>query len=84
MLNSVQPKFVWLFLASYNAAPDAIPVALRTQADTEEQARNNLAGEWSLTFAAKIRTQCSLHDIGEGFFSLNLYTGEMAKVVCNA
>lgn len=31
---------------------------LRIEADTEEEARGILTGSWSLTFAAKIRTNC--------------------------
>lgn len=48
-------KFTWLFLAAY-ADPKALPVVLRAQADTEEEARAHLAGDYSLTFAAKINT----------------------------
>ncbi|EMX5218156.1 TPA: host cell division inhibitor Icd-like protein [Klebsiella pneumoniae] len=54
-----QPKFTWLFLATY-ADPQALPVVLRTQANTEYEARSQLAGDFSLTFAAKIRTDCPL------------------------
>lgn len=55
--TNTRPAFTWLFLATY-ADPKALPVTLRTQADTEESARELLAGEYSLTFAAKIRTDC--------------------------
>ncbi|ENJ5556682.1 host cell division inhibitor Icd-like protein [Citrobacter freundii] len=50
-----QTKFTWLFLATPkdNACT---PIVLRTQADTEESARNTFQG-WDLTFAAKIRTE---------------------------
>ncbi|EOE1079842.1 TPA: host cell division inhibitor Icd-like protein [Klebsiella quasipneumoniae] len=54
-----QPKFTWLFLANY-ADSQALPVVLRTQANTEYEARSQLAGGFSLTFAAKIRTDCPL------------------------
>lgn len=54
-----QPKFTWLFLATY-ADPQALPVVLRTQANTEYEARSQLAGDFSLTFADKIRTDCPL------------------------
>ncbi|KLP39504.1 host cell division inhibitor Icd-like protein [Enterobacter ludwigii] len=49
-------KFTWLFIATY-ADPKAIPVVVRTQADTEEEARQQLDGGFTLTFAAKIRTE---------------------------
>ncbi|QXD00420.1 host cell division inhibitor Icd-like protein [Klebsiella sp. PL-2018] len=54
-----QPKFTWLFLA-ISADSQALPVVLRTQANTEYEARSQLAGDFSLTFAAKIRTDCPL------------------------
>lgn len=50
-------KFTWLFLATY-ADPKALPVVLRAQAETEDDARHRLSGDWSLTFAAKINTAC--------------------------
>ncbi|EAY1317964.1 host cell division inhibitor Icd-like protein [Salmonella enterica] len=50
-------KFTWLFLATY-ADPKALPTVMRTQADTEADARQMLAGDYSLTFAAKINTAC--------------------------
>lgn len=52
-----RPAFTWLFLATY-AGPKALPVTLRPQANTEEESRELLAGNYSLTFAAKIRTDC--------------------------
>lgn len=54
-----QPKFTWLFLANY-ADSQALPVVLRTQANTEYEARSQLDGDLSLTFAANIRTDCPL------------------------
>ncbi|ECF5917025.1 host cell division inhibitor Icd-like protein [Salmonella enterica subsp. salamae] len=75
-------KFTWLFLAAY-ADPKALPVVLRTQADTEEEARAHLAGDYSLTFAAKIRTECQVFDIGEGFMTLTVLNKEM-EAACYA
>lgn len=57
--TNTRPAFTWLFLATY-ADPEALPVTLRTQADTEEEARELVAGDYSLTFAAKIRTDCPI------------------------
>lgn len=48
-------KFTWLFLATPKKH-DCTPIVLRTQADSEEAARNTFPG-WDLTFAAKIRTE---------------------------
>ncbi|WP_352438982.1 host cell division inhibitor Icd-like protein [Citrobacter freundii] len=55
MTAPTHPIFTWLFLATpkNNACT---PIVLRTQADTEEAARNTFQG-WDLTFAAKIRTE---------------------------
>ncbi|MCR1226328.1 host cell division inhibitor Icd-like protein [Klebsiella quasipneumoniae] len=59
-MHNPQPKnFTWLFLATY-ADAKALPVVLRTQANTEDEARSQLAGDFSLTFAAKIRSDCPL------------------------
>ncbi|VUC76199.1 Uncharacterised protein [Raoultella terrigena] len=58
-MRNPQPKsFTWLFLATYTDAK-ALPVVLRTQANTEDEARLQLIGDFSLTFAAKIRSDCS-------------------------
>lgn len=54
------PKFTWLFLATY-ANPKAMPTVLRTQADTEADARQQLEGDYTLTFAAKINTTCTVN-----------------------
>lgn len=59
--TNTRPAFTWLFLATY-ADPKAMPVTLRTQADTEREAREQLAGDYSLMFAAKIRTDCPVVD----------------------
>lgn len=59
-MHNPQPKnFTWLFLATY-ADAKLLPVVLRTQANTEDEARSQLAGDFSLTFAAKIRSDCPL------------------------
>lgn len=59
-MRNPQPKnFTWLFLATY-ADSRALPVVLRTQANTEDEARSKLTGDFSLTFAAKIRSDCPL------------------------
>ncbi|EBS4085686.1 host cell division inhibitor Icd-like protein [Salmonella enterica subsp. enterica serovar Newport] len=55
MAKSTCPKYTWLFLATPKKH-DCTPIVLRTQADTEESARNTFQG-WDLTFAAKIRTE---------------------------
>jgi hypothetical protein len=59
MLNPQPKSFTWLFLATY-ADPKALPVVLRTQANNEDEARSQLTGDFSLTFAAKIRSDCPL------------------------
>ncbi|MEH5733994.1 MULTISPECIES: host cell division inhibitor Icd-like protein [Klebsiella/Raoultella group] len=59
-MHNPQPKnFTWLFLATY-ADAKLLPIVLRTQANTEDEARSQLSGDFSLTFAAKIRSDCPL------------------------
>ncbi len=59
-MRNPQPKnFTWLFLATY-ADSRAVPVVLRIQANTEDEARSQLTGDFSLTFAEKIRSNCPL------------------------
>lgn len=53
-------KFTWLFLATPKKH-DCTPIVLRTQADSEEAARNTFPG-WDLIFAAKIRTESPFQD----------------------
>ncbi|HBY6059942.1 TPA: host cell division inhibitor Icd-like protein [Klebsiella pneumoniae] len=53
-------KFTWLFLATPKKH-DCTPIVLRTQADSEEAARNTFPG-WDLVFAAKIRTESPFQD----------------------
>lgn len=45
-MRNPQPKsFTWLFLATYDD-PLALPVVLRTQANTEDEARSQLTGDF--------------------------------------
>lgn len=53
-------KFTWLFLATPKKH-ECTPIVLRTQADSEEAARNTFPG-WDLVFAAKIRTESPFQD----------------------
>lgn len=56
-----RPAFTWLFLAQPKGEEwKGQPVTLRTQADTEEEARDAFPS-WDLTFAAKIRTASPLN-----------------------
>ncbi|EBS7634086.1 host cell division inhibitor Icd-like protein [Salmonella enterica] len=59
MQGAIMNKFTWLFQAIY---PDhQPPVVMRTQAGTEEDARRQLSGEWSLIFVAKLNTACPVN-----------------------
>ncbi|AVR36009.1 host cell division inhibitor Icd-like protein [Klebsiella quasipneumoniae subsp. similipneumoniae] len=59
-MRNPQPKnFTWLFLATYDD-PLVLPVVLHAQGNTEDEARSQLTGDFSLTFAAKIRSDCPL------------------------
>lgn len=60
MAKPTCPKFTWLFLATPKKH-DCSPIVLRTQADSEEAARNTFPG-WDLIFAAKIRTESPFQD----------------------
>lgn len=51
-------NYTWLFLSTPKGQT-CTPIVLRTQAGTEEAARNTFPG-WDLTFAAKIRTDLQL------------------------
>ncbi|WP_072049796.1 host cell division inhibitor Icd-like protein [Enterobacter roggenkampii] len=54
-------KFTWLFLGTPKGEQwTGAPVTLRTQASTEEDARNAFPS-WNLTFAAKIRTDSPIN-----------------------
>lgn len=77
--TQTRPKFTWLFLAMAKDHPDWLPVIVRVNADTEDTARQAFPG-WSLTFAAKIRTESpcrfAFHDYASGM-SLAFDTGEV-------
>ncbi len=81
-LQSTQthPKFTWLFLATPKHHPGCPPVIVRFNADTENAARQAFPG-WSLTFAAKIRTESpcrfAFHDYASGM-SLVFDAGEVS------
>lgn len=69
-LATTQTKFTWLFLGTPKgqACP---PVVIRVAADTEDEARQWYP-RWDLTFAAKIRSECSLLQYRNGTFELNI------------
>ena len=69
--TQTHPKFTWLFLATPKRHADVCPVVVRFNADTEEKARGAFPG-WNLVFAAKIRSECSLYQYGNGTFDLNI------------
>lgn len=73
--TQTRPKFTWLFLGTPKGQT-CTPIILRTEAETEAEARAAFCG-WVLIFAAKIRTQCTLFTIGEGFYTLDVLTREM-------
>ncbi|GEM_PF-644907 len=58
-LNSARPAFTWLFLGTPASTSPCTPIVLRTEANTETEARERFP-TWSLTFAAKIRTECAV------------------------
>lgn len=57
--NSARPAFTWLFLGTPASTSPCTPIVLRTEANTETEARERFP-TWSLTFAAKIRTECAV------------------------
>lgn len=67
--TQTRPKFTWLFLGTPKGTA-CTPVTLRTQAEDEQSARAEFCG-WDLTFAAKIRCECSLYQYRNGTFELN-------------
>ncbi|HCM58410.1 MAG TPA: host cell division inhibitor Icd-like protein [Citrobacter freundii] len=69
--TQTHPKFTWLFLATPKSHPDCSPVVIRTTADMEEEARAWYP-RWDLTFAAKIRSECSLYQYRNGAFELTV------------
>lgn len=70
-LNTARSKFTWLFIGTPTNTPNCTPIVLRTEADTETEARE-LFPAWSLTFAAKIRTECSVADHRSGVVVFDL------------
>ncbi|CRY69676.1 host cell division inhibitor Icd-like protein [Yersinia pekkanenii] len=70
-LNTTRSKFTWLFIGTPTNTPNCTPIVLRTEADTETEARE-LFPAWSLTFAAKIRTECSVSDHRSGVVVFDL------------
>lgn len=66
----VRPKFTWIFLGMPKGKVCS-PITIRISADTEEEAREWYS-QWDLTFAAKIRSECSLLQYRNGTFELNI------------
>ncbi|HHQ4305293.1 TPA: host cell division inhibitor Icd-like protein [Serratia fonticola] len=84
--TQTRPKFVYLFLASYPSGGK--PIMLRTEANSELEARLRVAGDYSLTFAAQIRTEspCVIHRYCEEADLTSTYICNKADAhpVCNA
>ncbi|NUN41271.1 host cell division inhibitor Icd-like protein [Hafnia paralvei] len=70
-LNNARSKFTWLFIGTPANTPTCTPIVLRTEADTETEARERFPA-WSLTFAAKIRTECAVADHRSGVVVFDL------------
>lgn len=70
-LNNTRSKFTWLFIGTPANTPTCTPIVLRTEADTETEARERFPA-WSLTFAAKIRTECAVADHRSGVVVFDL------------
>lgn len=70
------PAFTWLFLGTPKGET-CTPVVIRVTADTEEEARLWYP-RWDLTFAAKIRSECSLYQYRNGTFELGISGLEVA------
>lgn len=68
--TQTHPKFTWLFLGIPHGQ-SCPPVVIRVAADTEEEARTWYS-RWDLTFAAKIRSECSLLQFSNGSFELKI------------
>jgi hypothetical protein len=68
--TQTRPEFTYLFLGTPSDKPDATPVVLRAEANTEQQARSHFL-KWNLVFAAQIRTKApcrlQLMDGGDHF-----------------
>ncbi|EEA4709834.1 TPA: host cell division inhibitor Icd-like protein [Salmonella enterica] len=67
--TQTHPKYTWLFLGTPKGK-FCTPVVIRIAADTEKEARQWYA-KWDLTFAAKIRSECSLYQYTSGAFELD-------------
>ena len=72
------PAYTWLFLGTPKGQA-CTPVVIRTTADTEEEARAWYP-RWDLTFAAKIRSECSLYQYRNGAFELTVKGPEVQYV----
>lgn len=68
--QKLMPAYTWLFLGTPKGQT-CTPVVIRTAADTEEEARAWYP-RWDLTFAAKIRSECSLYQYRNGAFELTV------------
>ncbi|MFZ4217841.1 host cell division inhibitor Icd-like protein [Enterobacter ludwigii] len=68
--NFTRPAFTWLFLG-IPKGKICTPVVIRIAADTEDEAREFFS-RWELTFAAKIRSECSLYQYSNGAFELTV------------
>lgn len=68
--TQTHPKFTWLFLGTPKGQ-HCTPVVIRCNADTEYEARKPYT-RWDLIFAAKIRSECSLFQLGNGSFVLDV------------
>ena len=68
--QKLMPAYTWLFLGTPKGQT-CTPVVIRTTADTEEEARAWYP-RWDLTFAAKIRSECSLYQYRNGAFELTV------------
>lgn len=68
--TQTHPKFTWLFLG-IPKGQTCTPVVIRIAADTEEEAREWYS-RWDLTFAAKIRSECSLYQYANGAYELKV------------
>lgn len=66
--TQTHPKFTWLFLG-IPKGQTCTPVVIRIAADTEEEA-HEWYSRWDLTFAAKIRSECSLYQRSNGTYEL--------------
>lgn len=68
--TQTRPEFTYLFLGTPSDKPDATPIVLRAEANTEQQARSHFLN-WKLVFAAQIRTKApcrlQLFDGGDHF-----------------